>query len=42
LVCGATGAPNNASIEIPVEDYRFDRTTPGIVGQEVYCAPRDT
>ena len=31
-----TGAPNNASIEIPVEDYRFDRTTPGIVGQEVY------
>lgn len=31
-----TGAPNNASIEIPVEDYRFDRSTPGIVGQEVY------
>jgi hypothetical protein len=31
-----TGAPNNASIEIPLEDYRFDRTTPGIVGQEVY------
>ena len=22
--------------EIPVEDYRFDRSTPGIVGQEVY------
>jgi hypothetical protein len=24
-----TGAPNNASVEIPVEDYRFDRTQPG-------------
>ena len=31
-----TGAPNNASVEIPVEDYRFDRSQPGIVGQEVY------
>ena len=31
-----TGAPNNGSVEIPVEDYRFDRSQPGIVGQEVY------